>query len=145
MPSLEIVGGEQFAAVARAFRQAEGELPRELLKALEKSSKPLRKDAKASALEHLPKRGGLNRVIASARMSAIRRANGIRIIAKGIEQLSFTNSGKVRHPVFATPETWVTQAIPAAKDWFNKPMQAGAPKVRRELSKALDKIARRIA
>jgi hypothetical protein len=39
----------------------------------------------------------------------------------------------------------VTQAIPKALNWFYKPMQDGAPKVRRELNKALDKIARKIA
>ena len=146
MPSLEFPGGSaEFERVARAFRRADGELPRELMIALEKSSKPLRRDAKASALANLPKRGGLNRVIAGARMSVRRRANGIRITAKGIEQLGLTNAGTVRHPVRGHRDRWVTQAIPKARNWFVKPMQDGAPKVRRELVKAVDKIARRIA
>lgn len=145
MPTIEFVGGEQFAKLAAKIRAAEGELPNELYRALEKSSKPLRRDAKSSALAHLPRKGGLNRVVAGSRMSTRRVANGIKIKANGIEQLKLTNSGKVRHPVYGHPGTWVTQSIPAAKDWWSRPMRNGAPKVRRELVKALGKIARRIA
>jgi hypothetical protein len=76
-------------------------------------------------------------------MSTQRRAGGIRITARGIKQLSFTNSGRVRHPVYG--RGWVTQLIPRAKNWFDKPMFDGADKVKRELDKALDKIARDIA
>ena len=144
MPSLEIVGGEQFAAVARAFRQAEGELPRELVKALEKSAKPLQRDAKASAVANLPHSGGLNQIVAAARMTTRRRANGIRIVANGIDQLAMTNKGKVVHPTYGHRPR-VVQMLPKARDWFTKPMRDGAPKVRRELIKALDEIARRIA
>lgn len=145
MPSLEFPGGSaQFERVARAFRQAEGELPKELYQALEKSSKPLIRDGKRSALANLPRRGGLNRVIANARMSTTRRASGIRIKAKGIAQLARTDAGSVRHPVYGR-SAWVDQSIPKARDWFEKPMRAGAPRVRRELTKALDKVARRIA
>lgn len=144
MPSLEIKGGEQFAAVARAFRQAEGELPRELVKALERSAKPLRKDAKASALEHLPSSGGLNHIVAGARMTVRRIANGVRIVAKGIDQLRLTNQGKIVHPTYGHRPRKL-QPIPKAKDWFTRPLRDGEPKVRKELVKALDKIARRIA
>ena len=145
MPSLEFPGGSaEFAKVARAFRQAEGELPRELTKALERSSKPLRKDAKASALEHLPSDGGLNRIVASARMTVRHIANGIRIVAKGIDQLRLTNQGKIVHPTYGHRPRKL-QPIPKAKDWFTRAMRDGEPKVRKELVKALDKIARRIA
>ena len=145
MPTLEFPGGSaQFERVARAFRQAEGELPRELVKALEKSAKPLQKDATASAVANLPHSGGLNHIVAAARMSTRRRANGIRIMAKGIDQLAMTNAGKVVHSTYGHRPR-VVQFIPKAKDWFTKPMRDGAPKVRRELIKALDKIARRIA
>jgi hypothetical protein len=78
-------------------------------------------------------------------MSTQRRAGGIRIVARGIQQLKFTNTGRVRHSVYGRPGTWVTQAIPKARGWFDKPMHDGAPRVRRELNKALDKIARKIA
>ena len=145
MPSLEFPGGSaEFEKVARAFRQAEGELPRELTKALERSAKPLQRDAKTSALAKLPHENGLNRIVAAARMSVSRRANGIRIKAKGIAQLALTNDGRIVHPTYGHRPRKV-QKMPAAKGWFTNSMRAGEPKVRKELVKALDKIARRIA
>jgi hypothetical protein len=145
VPSIEIQGGDQFARLAARIRKAEGELPHELIEALERAAPPLKRAAKASAAANLPHRGGLAGIVASSGMSTQRRAGGIRIVARGIKQLNLTNSGRVRHSVFGNPFTWVTQAIPKARDWFDRPMQDGAPRVRRELDKALDKIARKIA
>lgn len=146
MPSIEITGGEKLHVIAaRLRREAHGDLDRELLAALERASKPLRRDAKASALEHLPRRGGLNVLVANATMVVVRRAGGIRIVAQGMSQLRMTNNGEVRHPVWGDREVWVTQAIPKAIGWFRKPMEDGADTVANELKKALDKVARKIA
>ena len=145
MASIEIRGEEQFTALAARIRKAEGDLKPELYDALERAAPSLEHAATRSAAANLPHRGGLNAVVAAAGMSHQRRAGGIRITARGITQLALTNSGKVRHPVYGNPGTWVTQFIPKARDWFDKPMHDGAPKVRRELVKALDKIARKIA
>ena len=144
MATVEIKGGEKFNELAARIRRAEGELPRELMQALERAAPPLERAAKASAAENLPHRGGLAEIVASSGMSTQRRAGGIRIVAHGISQLKLTNDGRVRHPVFDRSR-FVTQAIPKAKDWFYRPMRAGADGVRRELVKALDKIARKIA
>lgn len=145
MASIRIEGGDQFKEAARRVRVANGELPQEIINALERAAPPLERAATRSAAENLPKRGGLAAIVASAGMSHSRRAGGIRIIARGITQLKLTNEGKVRHPVYGNPGTWVGQAIPKAKDWFDKPIRAGAPKIRAELNKALEKIARKIA
>jgi hypothetical protein len=145
MPSIEIRGEEQFNALAARLRRAEGELKPELYDALERAAPPLEHAATRSAAANLPHRGGLAALVASAGMSHQRRAGGIRITARGITQLALTNKGEVRHPVYGNPGTWVGQLIPKAKEWFDKPIRDGAPKVRRELEKALDKIARKIA
>jgi hypothetical protein len=145
MPSIEIRGGEQFTALAARIRKAEGELKPELYDALERAAPSLEHAATRSASANLPQRGGLSAVVAAAGMSHQRRAGGIRITARGIQQLALTNAGQVRHSVYGNPGTWVTQLIPKAKDWFTKPIRDGAPKVRAELGKALDKIARKIA
>lgn len=145
MASIQIRGGDQFKEAARRVRIANGELPGELIDSLERSAPPLERAATRSAAANLPKRGGLNVIVASAGMTHQRRAGGIRITARGITQLKLTNDGLVRHQVFGNPFTWVTQAIPKALDWFGKPIRAGAPKVRAELNKALEKTARKIA
>lgn len=140
MPSIEIHGEEQFNALAARIRKAEGELPHELIAALERAAPPLERAATESALANLPRRGGLNAVVAAAGMSHQRRAGGIRITARGITQLKLTNDGAVRHPVYGEPSTWVQQAIPKAEGWFDKPIMAGEPKVREEIDKTLDKL-----
>jgi len=145
MPSIEVRGEEKFNALAARLRRAEGELQPELYDALERAAPPLERAATRSAAANLPHRGGLAAIVASAGMSHQRRAGGIRITARGITQLKLTNEGKVRHPVYGNPGTWVGQAIPKARDWFNRPILAGAPKVRAELVNALDKLARKIA
>src|SRR5689334_25378771 len=125
------------------MRVANAEMPHNNIDALERAAPPLERAATASAAANLPHRGGLAAIVASSGMSHQRRAGGIRIIARGISQLKLTNDGLVRHPVYGEPGTWVTQAIPKAREWFTKPIRDGAPKVRRELDKALDKIARK--
>lgn len=142
MTSLELHGGSEFTGLAARIRKAEGELPREIDAALDRSAPPLERAATRSALANLPKGGGLNAVVASAGMAHQRRAGGIRITARGITQLKLTNDGSVRHPVYGEPGTWVGQLIPKAKNWFEKPIRAGMPKVRAELEKALDKLLR---
>jgi TPR repeat protein len=143
--TLRIVGGDQFIEAARRMRIANGELPHEIIDALERAAPPLERAATRSAAENLPHRGGLAAIVASSGMSHSRRAGGIRIVARGITQLKLTNEGKVRHPVYGEPGTWVSQAIPKARDWFDRPIRDGAPKIRAELNKALEKIARMIA
>ena len=145
MPYLEILGEGQFEALAARLRKAEGELPREIIDALENAAPSLERAAKESAAANLPHRGGLAAIVASSGMSTQRRAGGIRIVARGITQLKLTDAGRVRHPVYGKPGTWVTQAIPKAREWFEKPIRKGESKIREELKKALDKIARQIA
>lgn len=145
MASIDVVGEGQFNALAARLRRAEGELPKEIIDALERAAPDLERAATESAAANLPQRGGLAAVVASSGMSHQRRANGIRIVARGITQLGLTNQGKVRHPVYGRPGTWVGQEIPKARDWFDRPLQRGESRIRRELEKALEKIARKIA
>ena len=145
MATAEIKGADKFTELAAKIRKANGELPEELVRALERAAPPLEHAARASAAANLPKRGGLAAIVAGSGFTHQRRAGGIRITARGITQLKLTNDGKVRHPVYGEPDTWVGQSIPKALNWFTKPIMNGAPKVREELSKAADKILRTIA
>jgi hypothetical protein len=145
MPSIEVKGADKFAELAAKIRKANGEMPEDLMRALEKTAPPLERAAKKSAAENLPKRGGLAAIVAGSGFTHQRRASGIRIVARGITQLKLTNDGKVRHPVYGEPGTWVGQAIPKATSWFTRPIMDGAPKIRDELSKAIEKVLREIA
>jgi len=146
---IEIQGADKLARVAKALRQAgDKELSKELYKALNRATKPMRAEAKKAAASKLPRAGGLNKRVARARMSTRRRAGkdpGVKIVATGMEQLAMTDQGHVRHPVWGNRGRWVNQPIPQAKGWFTEPMEAGAANARREIVKAIDDVAKKIA
>lgn len=150
MADLQIKGADKLDQVAKALKQAgDKELKKELYAGLNRATKPLRAAAKKSAEANLPRKGGLNRRVARARMSTRRRGGrdpGIKIVAKGLDQLGRIDArGEVKHPVYGHRDRWVTQDIPEAQGWFTDPMQAGAEDVRKELVKTLDGIAKKIA
>ena len=149
MGDIRIEGADKVAALAKALKQVgDKELSRELYKALNRSTKPLKEAAKESADARLPRGGGLNRRVAKARMSTRRRGGrnpGVRIVAKG-RAAALLDTGRVNHPVFGDRGAWVNgQRVPEARDWFTQPMEEGAPEVRKELVRALDEIARKLA
>lgn len=148
MADIRIQGADKLAEVAKALKQAGNkELRKELYAAINRSTKDLRNDAKESARQHLPRSGGLNKRVAKARMSTKRRTGrvaGVKIVAVGMDQLALMDRGRVKHPVHGHRDRWVEQRIPEAEGWFTEPMQAGAPKVRKELVQALDDLAKKI-
>jgi hypothetical protein len=148
MIDLVITGTADFERAARALRQHGSKGQRgQFAKAINSATKPLRAAAKVSAATTLPQRGGLARQVARSRLTTRRRASGagagVRIQARGIDQLALIDRGLVVHPTFGRrPRV----AQPVAPGWFSRPMQAGAPVVRQELVKVMretvDKIAR---
>lgn len=137
-----VTGADEFATLARHLKQAPIELRRELSAGLNQVTKPLKQSAKASAAARLPHRGGLGQQVAGSRLSTRRRAQiGIRIEAKGLQQLALIDRGMVRHPVYGRGR-WVNQSV--VPGWFTLPMEAGAPLVRSELVEAIRKVIRKI-
>ena len=67
---------EEFRGLARAVKDADKGLRRELFKAMERTAKPVKWDVTRSALEMLPERGGLNRWMASAKVSVRQAYSG---------------------------------------------------------------------
>ena len=67
---------EEFRGLARAVKDADKGLRRELFKAVERAAKPVKWDVTRSALEMLPERGGLNRWVASAKVSVRQAYSG---------------------------------------------------------------------
>ena len=138
--SVEIRGADQLARVAKALRGAPRELRREMYRAINRSVKPVKEDIRASA-DTLPQRGGLADEVKRAKLSTRTKTSGgeagVRIVARSRYSLHHLNEGQVRHG----PGNEVQRIRPG---WFDRPVDAAAPEVRRELTEALDDIARRI-
>jgi hypothetical protein len=122
--TLQVEGAEKLALVGKAVRKLGSD--RTVLKALTKrirSGLPsLRAELKASALATLPRRGGLNRWVASSRVNvSVRRgantagvtvtegrnSTGARSDLRGLD------AGMVRHPTFGNREAWSPQKVSA--------------------------------
>lgn len=146
MGEITVRGGWKAREVARAFeRAADGDLRRELRRALDEGAKPMIDAAHRSAMEDLPKHNGLNLIVAAARITVHSLgATSIRIIADGIDQLyRIDKIGTVEHPTYGHRPR-VTQRLRDAEGWFTEAMEHGEPHMRRELERALERVARRI-
>lgn len=144
---VEIRGAHQLADLSKRFKAA-GEdgkgLRKEMLKSIQRSTKPLKADARRNT-DRLPQSGGLGALIAKGKLQTKTRSGGknvgVKIVAKGTAVKS-TDKGTVRHRVFGR-DVWVMQ--PVTPGWFTDAMEAGAPKVRREVLDAMNTVARKIA
>lgn len=147
--SLRVSGTEDLKKVSKALKTAgvEGKgIRKEMLKAINRNTRPLRFEAKANARKILPKTGGLNKLIARSSLSTKTKLAGpnasVRIVAKKKEYIDRIDKGHVRHPLFGNRGAWYSQAVPAG--WFTKAMEKGASKVRVSIIQVVDATARKL-
>lgn len=150
MPTeVQVAGADQLERLgARLKDLGDKELRRELFSGITRATKPLKLAAKQSARAKLPKRGGLNELVASqAKLSTRTRVTGktvgVRLVAAlGKTNLRLMDRGELRHPVYGNRAAWVVQEVEPG--WFSDPMHAGEPLVRREVLSALDDLERKL-
>lgn len=141
-------GAESLAELGAKLKKLErGDLRRELLKSIRTAAKPLAEAARTSALGTLPKEGGLNERVASSkitsRTSLSTRSARVRLVSSmGRRRLRDIDRGRLRHPVFGNRDVWVTQQV--TPGWWTKPMEDGAPAVRKAIVRTVDDIGRRL-
>lgn len=141
---IEVDGAAQLAKVRRELRRiGDKSNMRRLYRGLNRATKPMRAEAKTEALRRLPRRGGLAARVARAPLRTSTRAGGVSITGSSKSQLRNIDEGRVRHPVYGNRSVWIEQ--PVRKHFFTDPMEAGAPKARRELVTELDRLGREIA
>lgn len=152
-----IDGAKQFHRAAQAAANMGKTQRREVLKAIQAEVKPMKAGIKGSALATLPKRGGLNEVVASSTISARTdlkgTSTGVTFRARGrtgrLKDIRATDRGRLRHPVFADPTkartewTWVNQVIESG--WWSKPLAAFGPKLAKDLGRAMTRVVDDIA
>lgn len=152
---LRVVGADRMSALGRELKAADNgrELRKELFAAMNRTTKPLRAEIKASALRELP--GGLGpwavkgmSVTAKTRVTG--RQVGVRISIKrrnpnnksGLADINAMNRGRIRHLTWGRGPWHIQQVRPG---FVTKVMDGlMAERARRELLKAIDQIAARI-
>lgn len=144
---VKVNGANQLAALTRRLKAAgEGGLKRDLLRGLREGTKPMVEAARSSALEHLPKQGGLNQEVASSKIAVRTRTSGgnpgVRVVGLSKHNIAAMDRGRLRHPTFGH-EPWVSQHIKPG--WWTDALMGEAPKVRQALLAVMDETTRRIA
>lgn len=152
---IDIQGADQYKRLARALKHAGNGavLRKELNKAIQLATRPIVKEIRVEARMTLPRAGGLNRYVARSsiktkkytgsnpgvviRASKTKSAGGKKVDIRRI------NKGSLRHPLYGNRRNWYLQAVPPG--FWSRPTNRAAKRTRKELKKAMSRIARRIS
>lgn len=152
MSDVELRGTADVEALVRRIRtHADAKaLRKELYAGLNRVTKPVREDMKASIGPSLPSRGGLAALImakASLTTSAATGRNaGVRIRARRRDggDLRRLNEGRLRHPVFGNRGAWVEQTAGINPGFLDDSFEKSKPEIARGVQRVLDEIARKV-
>ena len=146
MADFDLVGRESLLRAAAHVKEVgDRGLRIALQRNLRLATAPLLPEIKQSALDTLPKRGGLAARVAGAKLStsiSLGKTVRVSIKARGVEgsmDVKAMNEGKLRHPVFGNRAVWRTQTI--RPHWFDLPVERGIPAIRGSVKLACDEIA----
>lgn len=166
MDSVRITGTGQLLELRRRLRAAGGpRLQRNFARRIRRAAEPLHHDLQATmrgltiTSPGRSVRGGpspttrpLRATIAAAIRLSVRQTTnpGARVwidkdaLPTDLRNMpSVINEGRIRHPVFGNKKRWVNQwARPAG--WWDRTVRNGGPRMRAEVSRVLDDVARQI-
>lgn len=145
---IQVTGADRLADVTKALRQVGNkDLRNKMTRTLRANARPLIQDARRNARRILPEEGGVNEVVARSKfrvsIHGMGKRVGVRITAVGLDS-RLDKTGRLRHPTFGRREKgdWKEQQV--QPHWFSDPMQAGAPKVRRDMLITLGEIGKEL-
>ena len=152
---IQVVGVEQLAALARDLKAAgDRDLRKELFRGIQRGARPLKAEARAAALEELPKSGGLAARVATSKFTVNVRLGArnpsIRIKGTGYTgsvtgnqiDLNSMDRGRIRHMTWGH-NPWKDQTIKPG--WFSDRMELAADTgVRAEILSACTTVANKL-
>jgi hypothetical protein len=139
-------GADQLARLESNLLKASLQVGQTIARTVEKELVPLPEMVRDSALKILPRKGGLNRLVADRVVPNQRRqTNSVLVFAtgrQGLKGLRFIDRGKVRHPVHGNREKWVTQTVP--KRFWTRPVGLREDEIKKAVKAALDALTKEI-
>ncbi len=143
----KVEGADKFFALSKRMKAAgQGDLRKELNKALRQVAAPLKTATQAAARSKLPSRGGLAALVAKEPQRVQVRTGtgtaGVRIVVgKKGGGARAADQGVIRHPVFGRP-VFVSQNVEPG--WFSQTVQDEAPAIRDEVARVLEDFTRKV-
>jgi hypothetical protein len=145
MAGLADAAAELEALAFRLRRAGDGELVREVTKAMRDAVDPVQDDIRAGLKPHLPNpyaaaldedlRLGVN-VRTTDRDPGVAVTGQARTKARKLRNL---DEGIIHHPLFGDREHWYAQGVEPG--WFTGPAEKGGPRVRSAIERALADVA----
>jgi hypothetical protein len=134
--------------IAARARAESPEMLRGMRKTFRVAAQPLIRSAEQAAREQLPKRGGLNELVAGRHTTVSTltgaRTAGVRLRRARKDAASYqSNRGFIHHKTFGE-EPWERQEIPAAEGWWTNTMRTGSPAITPAIVAEMNRVARRI-
>lgn len=147
----ELQGADDVDALVRRIRtHADAKvIRRELYAGLNRATKPVRDDMKASIAPSLPSRGGLAALV-MAKVSLTTAAKsgkwaGVSIKARHKSyDLRRLNQGRLRHPVWGNRSVWVEQTKGVNPGFLDEAFKKSKPEITRDIQRVLADIARKV-
>lgn len=148
MAGLADAAAELEALAFRLRRAGDGELVREVTRAMRDAVEPVQAEIRAGLDPHLPKRYAAE-LDADVRLGTNVRTNdrdpGVSITGAPLaktRKLRYLDEGRLTHPLFGDREHWYTQELPSVQPgWFTGPAEAAGPRVRTAIERALADVA----
>jgi hypothetical protein len=146
VPDLVVSGADRLITLSKQLRAVgDKDLKREARVALRDATKPMKAAIHRYDLANLPKRGGLNRVMARSRITTQVRGSGnnpgVRIATRSHDP-RIDRSGRVWHPTFGHRDRGVVQQIDSG--YFTVPAGRAATEGRVQLLAAMKRIERKL-
>lgn len=152
MADIRIEGADKFVAVAKALKKVgDRELKHELGSAIKQAVAPMTDEVRDHVAQYLP--SGYAPTIARDLKTRQSWRTGGSVVgltlvghAKGATRrrhVQVINKGNLRHKVYGNPEVWVNQSVKPG--FWDEPLAKAKDKPIREIRKALDRIARKLA
>lgn len=148
---VEVRTGPEWERFARALKQADKPLQREVRKAVNKAAKPAQKAIKAGIPRYMPS-GYAPVLTKSLRLRTQQQAMGVRIVAAATgksrpREIRRMEQGVLRAPSWPRGRRanwqWHNQAIPPG--FFTKPIRDLEDELRTEVGRAVREVLERVA
>ena len=138
------------AEVSRGLRQAgDKDLGKELTDAIHQAADPIPEDIRAGLKPKLPNRyAGVLDSVLSTRVAVLSGASNpgvsIRATTRGPSRrrIRRLDQGILEHPLFGNRRHWYSQAV--TPGWFTQPNEDSAPRARRDIEAALERVKEKI-